>query len=218
MKYSSIVPAVISRSESEVRSYAKSLSFSREFHLDVVDGNFVPNTSWPYEPEGAPEVVRDVLDRYTLEVDLMVEKPLVAAAEWIRAGADMLVFHMETVELADFTAFTKETSVSVGVSGHGATTMADLFPYIEVADYIQLMGIYEIGAQGQPLDEAVFEKIAAVKKRFPKKCITIDGSVNKDTIVRLKEAGANRFICGSAIVKQPDPELAHKALRTLINE
>ena len=85
-------------------------------------------------------------------------------------------------------------------------------------DCIQLMGIAEIGAQGQPFDESVIEKIQTVKQRFPHKPITIDGSVNADTIVRLKEAGADRFIVGSAITLQEDPYAAHQSLHMLINQ
>jgi pentose-5-phosphate-3-epimerase len=79
------------------------------------------------------------------------------------------------------------------------------------------MGIHEIGAQGQPFDTTVLEKITAVKAAYPEKPVTIDGSVNEHTIVKLKEAGADRFIVGSAITLQPDPAAAHKALSLLIN-
>jgi len=79
------------------------------------------------------------------------------------------------------------------------------------------MGIYQIGAQGQPFDATVLEKIAAVQAAYPEKSITIDGSVNEHTIVQLKEAGADRFIVGSAITLQPDPEAAYQALSVLIN-
>ena len=79
------------------------------------------------------------------------------------------------------------------------------------------MGIHEIGAQGQPFDTAVFEKIAAVQAAYPDKSITVDGSVNEHTITKLKEAGVDRFIVGSAITLQPDPVAAHKTLSLLIN-
>lgn len=218
MSYTPIVPAVIPKSREEVLTYAKKLSFSREFHLDLVDGKFVPTVSWPYDPVGEPLSVKPQLDIYTLEVDLMVNDPLPAANAWLAAGADMLVFHVETLSLADFQIFADKTTVSVGVSAHGATSLETLAAYAEYADYIQLMGIYEIGAQGLPFDEAVLDKITQLQRRFPALPISIDGSVNSDTIARLKKAGADRFICGSAIVKQEDPEAAHAALSALINQ
>ena len=74
------------------------------------------------------------------------------------------------------------------------------------------------GAQGLPFDEEVIEKTKELKRRFPEKTISVDGSVNTETISRLDKAGVNRFVCGSAIVLQPDPEAAYENLKTLINE
>lgn len=213
-----IVPAVIPKSREEVLEFAEKLAFSHEFHLDLVDGKFVPTISWPYDPEGEALSVKPQLDTYTLEVDLMVEDPLSAAAEWVVAGADMLVFHVETLSIEAFRSFADNTVVSIGISAHGDTSLETLAAYAEHADYIQLMGIYKIGAQGLPFDEVVLDKIAELKQRFPNLPITVDGSVNADTIGRLAAAGADRFICGSAIVKQPDPEAAHAALSALIND
>jgi ribulose-phosphate 3-epimerase len=213
-----IVPAVIPDSQDEVISFSKTLSFSPEYHLDLVDGKFVAATSWPFEPLGDPVAVKKYLDPYTLEVDLMVEEPVKVAIDWLRAGADMLVFHVETLSLEEFKNFAESHSISIGISGHGDTTLETLAEYAEHADYIQLMGIHEIGAQGLPFDEKVLDKITDLKRRFPLKSITIDGSVNSDTIARLAKAGADRFICGSAIVKQDDPEAAHAALSALIND
>jgi ribulose-phosphate 3-epimerase len=219
MSHVPIVPAVIPRSEAEVRAMTTTLSFSKEFHLDLVDGVFVPSSSWPFEPAGNPLGVKPFTDKFTLEVDLMVARPYAAAKAWIEAGADMLVFHMETTDLGSFNDFVEHTpGVSVGISLHGNTPMEAFLPYVSCADYVQLMGIHTIGLQGQPFDEEVFEKIALVKVHYPNKMISIDGSVNSETIPKLIEAGVDRLIVGSAIVKQLDPYAAYQALQTLVNE
>lgn len=218
MKYLPIVPAVIPQTESEVVLQAERLRFSEEFHLDLVDGKFVKSISWPFSPLGDPLAVKPYLDQYTLEVDLMVEDPMVSAKEWIKAGADRLVFHVETISLSDFKLFSASTDVSLGVSAHGSTSLETLSEYIEFADYVQLMGIYEIGAQGQPFHELVLENIQQLKRLFPNHSITVDGSVNRETISRLRQAGADRFICGSAIVLQDNPVLAWEDLTKLVND
>ena len=218
MKYSPVVPAIIPTSQADVVKFAELLTFSRELQLDLVDGQFTSQVSWPYSPEGDPLDIKSNLDIYTLEVDLMVLEPIVAANRWVEAGADMLVFHVETLGLETFKKFSENTNVSVGVSAHGDTSIDELSKYIEHADYIQLMGIKEIGAQGLPFDELVLEKIKELKRRYPNKSITIDGSVNTSTIEKLHDAGADRFICGSAIVQQSDPEAAQKQLAALIND
>ncbi len=211
-----IVPAIIPKSALLLRSTLEQLKFSPEIHVDVVDGKFVPFISWPYEPIGNAVEVKQSTDSYTLEVDLMVKDPLPVAKEWIKAGADMLVFHVETISYEDFLDFVTTTSVSVSISALNDTPMEVFKPYIKVADAIQLMGIASIGAQGLPLDERVFARIEELKREFPHHPITIDGSVNMATIKRLDEAGADRFICGSAIVATSDPHLAYQKLKQVI--
>jgi ribulose-phosphate 3-epimerase len=211
-----VVPAIIPRSQKHLESTLSELTFSPEIHVDVVDGKFVPFTSWPYEPLGVPKDVKNITDQFTLEVDLMVDDPLKSAEEWIEAGADMLVFHTESISLADFKNFVKSAPVSVGISSLNDTPIDNLLPYIEVADYVQLMGIAKIGAQGQSFDDRVLYRIDLIKKRFPKHSITVDGSVNKDTVSIIKRAGTNRLIVGSALVLAEDPFQVYKDLSAII--
>lgn len=215
-----IVPAVIPKDAAEVVAMTKALAFSHEFHLDLVDGKFVEAACWPFEPLGEAMAVKPHTDKYTLEVDLMVQNPIKVAREWIKAGADMLVFHIETVDLASFIDFVEHTdrSITVGVSFHGNTTVDALFPYAAHADYVQIMGIHTIGSQGQPFDESTFDKIKTIRSEFPHLPISVDGSVNKETIARLAKAGVDRLIVGSAIVKQADLEAAYHELCAVVNE
>lgn len=212
-----IVPAIIPTSASHLVSTLSGLGFSPEVHVDVVDGIFVPSVSWPYTPVGDPKQLKPVTDGFTLEIDLMVQNPLEAADVWTSAGADMLVFHIETIPLEAFKRFAESTKISLGVCALNDTPLETLFPYVEVADYVQVMGIAAIGAQGQPIDERVFERIKTLKENFGRLMVSVDGSVNKETISRLAKAGADRFICGSAIVGSENPKEAHAFLSSLIN-
>ncbi len=212
-----IVPAIIPRSADEVLTVLPRLRFSPEIHLDVVDGKFVPFSSWPYVPVGTPREVQSVTDSFTLEVDLMVEAPLPAAAAWIAAGADMLVFHTETITVDQFAYFVERNRVSVSIAAINDTPLEVLIPYLEYADGVQCMGIAKIGSQGQPFDERTVDRVRALKQRFPRLPITVDGSVNAETIARLREAGVDRCICGSAIVKADDPAAAYTGLYELLN-
>ena len=213
-----IVPAVIPDSLAAAIEATKLFRFSHEIHVDVIDGKFVPNVSWPYDPEGEVIALKPHTDTYTLEVDLMVENPFKAASAWEAAGADMLVFHVETIDLASFEDFIEHTGITVGISFHGDTNIESVLPYIEVADYVQVMGIHTIGAQGQPFSEETFSKIERIKSEFPGKMISVDGSVNPNTIKRLAKAGADRLIVGSAIIGADDPHAAYSELCALVNE
>jgi ribulose-phosphate 3-epimerase len=218
MRYTPIVPALIPNSSQEIKDFSDIFLFSKEFHLDVIDESFAPKSTWPYQAAEEPLSVKSHLDRYTLEVDLMVQSPILAAEKWIQAGADMLVFHVETVSVSALENFVENTQVSVGVSFSGDTSMETFVEYLPHADYVQLMGIHKIGAQGQPFDEGVFEKITYLKEHYPNVSVTVDGSVNEKTIERLKKAGVDRFIIGSAITLQENPEQAYEALNSLIND
>lgn len=212
-----IVPAIIPKSQTDLESALKNLVFSSEIHVDVVDGKFVPFVSWPYEPWGLPVMVKNTTDKFTLEVDLMVESPLQSAENWIEAGADMLVFHTESISLKDFKNFVHSAPVSVGISALNDTLLETFLPYVEVADYVQLMGIAKIGSQGQSFDVRVLDRIGTLKKHFAKHSITVDGSVNRNTVKDLKIAGANRLIVGSAITHADRPYDAYLELSNLIN-
>jgi ribulose-phosphate 3-epimerase len=213
-----IVPAIIPESEAHAISWAKTLQCSPELHLDVVDGVFVNFVSWPYEPHGDPRAIKSYTDTYTLEVDLMVTNPIPMARAFVDAGADMVVFHIETVDLASVVDFAAHHRVSVGVSCHGETPLSLLISYAKVVDYVQLMGIHDIGSQGQPFDDRVLERIAEVSAACPQTPISVDGSVNATTIAPLITAGANRLIVGSAIVKQADPVAAYATLVSCVND
>jgi ribulose-phosphate 3-epimerase len=204
-----IVPAFIPNSKEAVLQQCELLAFSHELHLDVVDGKFVPFVSWPYVPLGDAIEVKSYTDRFTLEVDLMVQNPFVAARAWEKAGADMLVFHIETIDLPSLIDFVGHTQVSVGISLHGITPIESILPYVPYVDYIQIMGIQEIGQQGQSFDESALSKIQFVKQQAPALTVSVDGSVNAQSIRPLITAGVDRLIVGSAIVKQDDPYQAY---------
>lgn len=211
-----IVPAVIPVTETDLLAQLERLSFATELHVDVVDGKFTPKVSWPCDPVGDPVPLKNQLDTFTVEVDLMVDNPLPAAVDWITAGADMLVFHVETISLDNFKNFAEYTHVTLSVACHGDTQIETLLEYAQYADGIQLMGISDIGAQGQPFDDSVLQRITEMKEVYPDKPVTVDGSVNSKTIQRVAEAGADRVIVGSAITLQDDTYKAYETLCALL--
>lgn len=211
-----VVPAIIPESTTHLEAALRTVAFAHEVHIDVVDGQFVAPVSWPYNPPGEPAAQQTLLAHHTVEVDLMVADPLPAAKAWMAAGAQMLVFHVETVTadaLANFAA--THDAVTVGVSALNDTPEETLAPYLDVADYVQVMGIATIGAQGTAFDARVLERIASIAEQCPDMLVSVDGSVNSETIARLAHAGADRFIVGSAIMGAAEPQAAYDALQAL---
>ena len=210
-----IIPAIIPSTLSDLRQLVSRLAGLPEIHLDVVDGIFVPFISWPYNSQELPRVAKESLDVFSLEVDLMVNKPLSAAHNWIEAGADQLVFHVETISLASFKDFIDNTNLTIGISSNNDTDFNILKEYLPYADYVQVMGIGAIGTQGQPFDVRSLNRIAMIRENFPNLAISIDGSVNAETLPKLVSLKLNRYIIGSAIIKQDDQILAYKKFTTM---
>ncbi len=214
-----IRPAIIPRSLSDLKRSLEKVSFSKAVQIDVVDGKFNPNVSWPYEPKGDTREAsglmagRDV----EVEVDLMVFGPVSAGREWLASGASGLVFHLESLDdPEDAVALRKSFDFSLGFSINNDTALETLYPWIDKGDFVQLMGIKEIGAQGQPFDERILERVAILRHLYPDLIISIDGGVNEDTIGQLAAAGADNFAVGSAILKARDPKQKYEELLKII--
>ncbi len=206
---SPIVPAFIPTSVADLAASIYAVGHVPEVHVDVTDGQFVPYRSWPYITPDSPLSALSILEPFALEVDLMVSEPLPAAADWIRVGADRLVFHVETISLEAFTRFVDTTPVTVGIAANNDTDYDVLASYLAVADFVQVMGIAAIGVQGQPFDERAFSRIAAIQSDFPALPISIDGSVNSRTLPQLLACKLERYIVGSAIVGSDNPAEAY---------
>lgn len=213
---SPIVPAVIPHSFDDLVKTITKLQGLPEIHVDVVDGKFVPATSWPYRDNDDVTKALNLLRPFSLEVDLMVENPLRAAEAWLKAGADQLIFHIETIEATVLENFTHRHNVTVGVAISSDTPLENLYPYLAFVEYVQVMGIATIGTQGQPFDSSVIDRIKAIQDMFPAMAISIDGSVNKETLLKLKKLELQRFIVGSAIVGTSHPKNAYQELTELV--
>lgn len=209
MLTSPIVPAIIPDSADAVARFIRSLPGVPEIHIDVVDGVFVPFSSWPHNPVGSPDEVLMVCEAVTLEVDLMVAKPLPAARAWLKAGADMLVFHIETITPEALRLFAEETAVTIGIAANNDTPNEVLLPYLKTADYVQVMGIAAIGAQGQPFDERGLARVDWLRTEDPALVISFDGCVNEDTLPHIALRHLDRYIVGSAIARAVDPKATY---------
>lgn len=213
---SPIVPAVIPQSFDDLVKIITQLQGLPEIHVDVVDGKFVPAVSWPYKENDDVSKAYELLRPFSLEVDLMVENPLRAAEAWLKAGADQLIFHIETIEATVLENFTYRHNVTVGVAISSDTPLENLYPYLAFVEYVQVMGIATIGTQGQPFDSSVIDRIKAIQDMYPAMAISIDGSINPSTLPQLKNLGLQRFIVGSAIVGTSHPKNAYQELTELV--
>ncbi len=177
-------------------------------HVDVMDGQFVPNISI-----GIPVVkaLRRITDM-TLDVHLMIDRPERYVKAFADAGSDYLTIHCEaTKDPAAVVRQIKELGVKAAVSVKPATPVETVFPYLDLLDMVLIMSV-EPGFGGQSFIESCFDKIAPLKKEIKRRklgtLIEIDGGVKKDNVKRIVDEGCDVVVVGSAIFNGDPTELA----------
>jgi ribulose-phosphate 3-epimerase len=218
----SVIPAVIPETESHLLdTLAEFARFAPEAQIDIVDGAFVSQKSWPYDGERPlTEALAELVFPLSFELDLMIQKPEASLMTWMLLRPSRIVVHLEAVsDLRVIFAHHAVNEYKLGLALNNDTALEQLFAIDRMQfDYVELMGIDEIGRQGQPFDERVLQRIRDIKAKYPDLEVSIDGSVNENTLPRLKEAGADRFVVGSAILNAENPEAMHKKLSRLAEQ
>jgi len=193
----SILSADFSRLGEEIRAVDE--AGADVIHIDVMDGNFVPNiTIGPLVVKAARKVTTKPLD-----VHLMISDADRYLEEFAAAGADWITVHVEaSPHLHRTLAQIKKLGKRAGVVLNPATSLATLDYVLEDIDLIMLMSVNP-GFGGQSFIESTLHKIETLRSRI-EKCglsaeIEIDGGISPKTIARVAGAGANIFVAGSAV-------------------
>ena len=184
-------------------------------HVDVMDGLFVPNISI-----GIPVVksLRKATDMF-LDVHLMIDRPHRYVEDFCKAGADLVVFHVEADQPQDVQRAIdaiKAQGKKVGLSVKPKTPASVLIPYLEQLDLVLVMTV-EPGFGGQSFMYDMLPKIAQLREMIdavnPSCELEVDGGVDPTTAPLCKEAGANVLVAGSAVFNKPDRAEAIRRIR-----
>jgi len=224
-----IIPAIMPKDLDNLKSKV-SLVLDRvdTVQLDLMDGNFVPEKTFPFFPKDQA-VIKNIIagevglphwDQIDFEFDLMIKNPETYFADFVALGPKRIIFHYESLKdpidfLSNIDPYIKE-NIEIGLAFLNDTKLEEIFDLIEQVSFIQVMGIAKIGFQGQPFDERVIERIKTLKNKFPNLIISVDGSVNKETILKLKKVGVDRFVIGSAIFDSISPVEAIEEFNSMI--
>ncbi len=235
-----IIPAILPENIEELRSQMSRVSgLVPLVQVDVCDGKFVPHKSWPYVKGGMEELNNIVAenegfpfwDSLEFEADLMVRHPEEIVFDWIKAGARRIVLHLgsgprllelvEKIRDEHGTARDSEYGIEIGVAVHMDNDNAEVYPFLDlvdeggypIIDFVQFMGIDNVGFQHQEFDDRVLEKISDLRGMYPDIEISVDGGVGFDNASDLISAGATRLISGSTIFDSEDVAEAIHDLR-----
>ena len=183
------------------------------FHLDVMDGSFVPNISF-----GLPiiEQIRKATTK-VCDVHLMIVSPEKYITAFKKAGADILTVHYEACpELANTLIQIKAEGMKAGVAINPNTDAEVLAPFIKEIDLVCVMSVYP-GFGGQKFIEATYEKVVALKEMITKAgastLIEIDGGVDANNAAALTKAGADILVAGTTVFKAANPIAMIAALK-----
>ncbi|OBX25539.1 ribulose-phosphate 3-epimerase [Gelidibacter algens] len=187
------------------------------FHIDVMDGHFVPNISY-----GMP-VIAAIKKHATkpLDVHLMIEKPERFIEEFAKVGADIITVHYEsTVHLHRTLRQIKDAGCKAGVVLNITTPLVVLEDILPECYMVLLMSINP-GFGGQKFEEVTYKRIKNLRKMIDEQGldtrIEVDGGVTDQNIQKLVAAGADAFVAGSHVFKSDNPTATIKTLRDLAN-
>ena len=184
------------------------------FHLDVMDGTFVPNISF-----GFP-IVEAIGKKAAkpLDVHLMIVHPEKYVERFVKAGADMISFHFEaalqqTDEVIDLI---HSFNCKAGIAINPDCPVEKIFPYLGKLDFVLVMSVFA-GFGGQKFIEDSLGRIASVKAELERLGrdipIEVDGGISPDNASSVVKAGASILVSGSSVFKASDPAAAIAAMR-----
>lgn len=166
------------------------------FHIDIMDGHFVPNLAL------GTDYVAALTKRSAVPADvhLMVEEPERYIDMLSAAGASYVTFHHESTRFPiRLMELIREKGMKAGVALNPATNAADVASYIGMADMALVMAV-EPGFAGQSFIDTAYAKIKALKEMAPGLLIEVDGSINLRTAARCLEAGADSLVLGTSSI------------------
>ena len=240
-----VIPAILEKDFKEIKHKLGILRGQvKTVQLDIEDGVFVKNTTWPYSAEasqGAAPLDDNFLkiineeegmpnfQDFDFEIDLMVSDSVENFDLYSKLGAKKIIFHIEALgrspsghsqtgeptgeairSVEEFREFLEgldlyvRDDIKIGVAINPGTALEQIFPVIPHIDFVQVMGIAEIGFQHGTFDERAISHIRTLREKFSDLVISVDGGVNLDTAPLLVTAGAERLVIGSAIWKSDD--------------
>lgn len=176
------------------------------FHLDIMDGVFVPNLSY-----GFP-VVEAIASKSCkpLDVHLMIVNPEKYVKRFADVGADMISFHLNATEDPDAVlAQIRECGALAGLVINPDIPVSSLYPHLKNCDYILLMSVFA-GFGGQKFIEDTYNRIRELKEEIKRQGLNIpievDGGVSPSNAAALVQAGAEILVAGSAVFKAERPD------------
>ena len=187
-----VAPSLLAADFSALGAELKKVREAEILHIDIMDGNFVPNLTM------GPQVVKALRGKTDQEFDLhlMLRHPLQYVPIFREAGADWITFHIECDDDPRTVLASIEASgAKPGIAIKPGTPVEELFPFGEQLHHVTVM------------------TVRTLKAHFPNPLIEVDGGINLENAHIVREAGTDVLIAGTAVFTAKDPEQAIRQLR-----
>ena len=214
-----ISPSILGGSFANMQETVKLIDQSKAeyIHFDVMDGDFVPNLTF------GPQFISNVrqYSKKIFDVHLMINRVGKFLDNYIKAGSDIITFHLEIEEnIKELISKIKKNNIKCGIAIKPATPWEGLKPYLEDIDQIIIMTV-EPGFGGQKFMENQLLKIEQLKNFISQNQLhvdlEVDGGVNYETGKKCVDAGANILVAGSFLFKQENLTQASNKLFDFFN-
>jgi ribulose-phosphate 3-epimerase len=212
-----IAPSILSANFSNLKEDINMVEIAGAdwLHIDVMDGHFVPNITV------GPLVVKAVrpLSKLFFDVHLMIEEPEKYWKNFVKSGADLIVFHKEiNGNIKQLIKDVKEENIKVGISIKPKTSVKEILEYLPLLDVVLIMTV-EPGFGGQSFMEDMLPKISYLREVIDKNkyncLIEVDGGINIETAKKCLKCGANVLVSGNSIFASENPTLALRNLKNI---
>lgn len=183
------------------------------FHLDIMDGTFVPNLSYGFP---VVEAIAKKAEK-PLDTHLMIVNPEKYIERFVKAGSAMVSFHLNATKDPDAVlAQIRACGAKAGLVINPDIPVESLFPHLKNCDYVLLMSVFA-GFGGQKFIEDTYQRIRTLKAEINRQGLNIpievDGGVSPANAKALTEAGAEILVAGSAVFLAEDPATVISAMK-----
>ena len=214
-----ISPSILGGSFSNMEKIISSLDQSEAeyIHFDVMDGDFVPNLTF------GPQFISNLRNqtKKVFDVHLMINRVGKFLDDYIKAGSDIITFHIEIEEnLSELISKIKDKDIKAGIAIKPKTPWEEIKSLLHSIDQVIIMTV-EPGFGGQSFMDSQIDKIKSISNYIKENNLSvdieIDGGVNYETGKICRDAGANILVAGSFLFKQENLLTATNELNKFFN-
>jgi len=212
MRMIQIVPSLLSADFANLEQQIRLVESAgaKRLHLDVMDGHFVPNITI------GPLIVSAIRKITTLHLEshLMIENPEKYIQQFVNAGSDTVIIHVEsTKDIPNELERIRSLGARAGLVINPPTPFLDVEPFLSMIDHLLVMTVNP-GFGGQKMIQSALEKVRLAKSASQKHgfLIEVDGGINLETLAVAVSAGADLLVAGKAVFGESDPARAFTTL------